>query len=54
MKVVKAMYYTSKFYPITWPSEISQDAIQAVNFINQGFKVEMEAETQPKQGIINE
>ena len=41
VKVAEAMYYTPEFQPITWPPEVTQDAIQAVNFTNQGFKVEI-------------
>ena len=41
VKIIEAMYYTLKFQPITWPPGINQDAIQAVNFTNQGFKVEI-------------
>ena len=40
VKVVEAMYYTYEFQRITWPSEIPQDATHAVNFTNQGLKVE--------------
>ena len=54
VKVAKLMYYTLEFQPMTWPSWISQDAIQVVNFTNQGFKVEIEAEPRPKQEFVNE
>ena len=54
MKVIEAMYYIPEFQPITQPSEITQDAIQVVNFTNQGFKVEVEAETWPEQEFVNE
>ena len=44
VKVAEAMYYTPKFQLITWPPRVTHDAIQAVNFTSQGFKVEIEAE----------
>ena len=44
VKVAEAMYYTPEFQPITWPLRINQDAIQVVNFTNQGFKVEINSE----------
>ena len=48
------MYYTPEFHPINWPPEVSQDAIQVVNFANQGFHIEVEANPQPEEKIFNE
>ena len=44
VKVAETMYYTPEFQPITWPLEVTQDAIQVVNFTNQGFKVEINSD----------
>ena len=48
VKMIEAKCYTFEFQLITWPLEISQDAIQAVNFTNHGFKAEVEIEIWPE------
>ena len=44
VKVAEVVYYAPEYQPIIWLLGVTQDAIQAMNFTNQGFKVQIKGD----------